>query len=223
MSAGEHRRRPGVPLEHVPPAGPCAGSPLAAARDVVPYLAPLGVTRLLHAPRIFTAHPGARTATTSRPQRDQPGARRGDALRRIRALRSSAARDGATPRFRAEPHGRSIRAPTRGGTTSSRTARARRPRGFFDIDWTPIKPELQDQAAAADPRRSVRPRARARASCSSRFEDGALVLRYGDHELPINPRQCAARLRPRGCEQLERTLGDGRRRAARVPEHPDAR
>ncbi len=36
--------------------------------------------------------------------------------------------------------------------------------GFFDIDWTPIKPELRDRVLLPDPAGSVRPRARVAAA-----------------------------------------------------------
>ena len=67
---------------------------------------------------------------------------------------------------------------------------------FFDIDWTPIKAALHVEAAAADPRRSVRPRARARRA-ELAFRDGLLLVSYFEHELPINPKHVPSVLRLR--------------------------
>ena len=60
-------------------------------------------------------------------------------------------------------------------------------RAFFDVDWTPVKAALQGQAAATDPRRPVRPRARARRARSG-VRRRPLVVKYFEHELPINPK-----------------------------------
>ena len=117
------------------------GFPLTAARDVVPYLARLGVAARLH---LAVLRGGARQHARLRrlqPQRDQPRARR-----RRRRTRSSSPRSRRTGCCTSSTSCRttwaSAPAPTRGGTTCSRTARARPSATFFDIDWTPVKEEL---------------------------------------------------------------------------------
>src|SRR4029450_11292470 len=59
---------------------------------------------------------------------------------------------------------------------------------FFDIDWMPVKAELQ-----ANPPLPILGdqygRVLERGELQLVFRDGALGLRYFDHELPINPRQ----------------------------------
>jgi len=59
---------------------------------------------------------------------------------------------------------------------------------FFDIDWNPVKPELKGRVllpALGDQYGCVLERG----ELQLRLEDGALHLRYFDMDLPINPRQ----------------------------------
>jgi (1->4)-alpha-D-glucan 1-alpha-D-glucosylmutase len=59
---------------------------------------------------------------------------------------------------------------------------------FFDIDWNPVKPELHGKVllpALGDQYGRVLERG----ELQLRFENGALHLRYFDLDLPINPRQ----------------------------------
>jgi (1->4)-alpha-D-glucan 1-alpha-D-glucosylmutase len=82
---------------------------------------------------------------------------------------------------------------------SSPTAR------FFDIDWTPVKAELHAKLLLpilGDQYGHVLERGELKLA----FADGALVLRYFEHELPINPRQ-APRVYTRAIDPLTRALG----------------
>ena len=59
---------------------------------------------------------------------------------------------------------------------------------FFDIDWTPVKEELHAKLLLpilGDQYGQVLERG----ELQLMFRDGALALRYFEHELPINPRQ----------------------------------
>jgi (1->4)-alpha-D-glucan 1-alpha-D-glucosylmutase len=60
--------------------------------------------------------------------------------------------------------------------------------GFFDIDWRPVKPELFTKVllpVLGDQYGRVLERG----ELQLHYEDGGLHLRYGDLDLPINPRQ----------------------------------
>jgi len=76
---------------------------------------------------------------------------------------------------------------------------------FFDIDWSPVKPELRDKVLLpilGDQYGAVLERGELRLA----FRDGLLFLHYFDHELPINPRQ-APRVYEHGIEALEAGMG----------------
>jgi (1->4)-alpha-D-glucan 1-alpha-D-glucosylmutase len=76
---------------------------------------------------------------------------------------------------------------------------------YFDIDWTPIKTELHAKLLLpilGDQYGQVLERGELRLE----FRDGALVLRYFEHELPINPRQ-APRVYRLAVEPLTAQLG----------------
>ncbi len=80
---------------------------------------------------------------------------------------------------------------------------------FFDVDWSPVKPELRGKLLLpilGDQYGQVLERGELQLA----FKDGALVLIYGSHELPINPRE-APRVYRAAVEPLQQTLG---------PEHP---
>lgn len=60
---------------------------------------------------------------------------------------------------------------------------------FFDIDWAPLKAELHAKLLLpilGDQYGHVMERG----ELQLEFRDGGLVLRYAEHELPVNPRQC---------------------------------
>ncbi|MBI2834067.1 MAG: malto-oligosyltrehalose synthase, partial [Acidobacteria bacterium] len=83
---------------------------------------------------------------------------------------------------------------------------------FFDIDWTPLKAELEGKVLLpilGDQYGRVLERGELRLA----FADGAFGLEYLDHRLPINPRQ-ATRVLHYGLAELREELGD---------EHPHLR
>ncbi|HVL67890.1 MAG TPA: malto-oligosyltrehalose synthase [Vicinamibacterales bacterium] len=76
---------------------------------------------------------------------------------------------------------------------------------FFDIDWAPLKAELHAKLLLpilGDQYGQVLERG----ELQLEFRDGVLVLRYFEHELPINPRQ-APRVFRRAVEPLTAALG----------------
>lgn len=80
---------------------------------------------------------------------------------------------------------------------------------FFDIDWSPTKAELQAKLLLpilGDQYGQVLERG----ELVLEFRDGVLVLRYFEHELPINPRQ-APRVYRLAVEPLTEELGDDNR------------
>jgi (1->4)-alpha-D-glucan 1-alpha-D-glucosylmutase len=80
---------------------------------------------------------------------------------------------------------------------------------FFDVDWTPVKAELHAKLLLpilGDQYGQVLERGELKIV----FHDGALSLRYFDHELPINPRQA-----PRVYRQAVERVA-----AALEPSHP---
>ncbi len=77
---------------------------------------------------------------------------------------------------------------------------------YFDIDWDPIKPELQGKVLLpilGDQYGLVLERGELRLG----FEDGALFLEYFDNWLPVNPRQ-AVMVYEHGLEALTASLGE---------------
>jgi len=79
---------------------------------------------------------------------------------------------------------------------------------FFDIDWQPIKPELEEKVLLpilGDQYGIVLERGELRLA----FRDGAFFVRYFDHELPIDPHQYPLILEA-GIEGLAADLGEGK-------------
>lgn len=77
---------------------------------------------------------------------------------------------------------------------------------FFDIDWDPIKPELKGKVllpVLGDQYGRVLERG----ELQLRFQDGALHVWYFDLDLPINPRQ-SPRVLGLHRDRLEREMGD---------------
>jgi len=84
--------------------------------------------------------------------------------------------------------------------------------GFFDVDWQPVKPELRHKVLLpllGDQYGRVLERG----ELTLVVRDGALRLRYGETELPINPRRAPLVLR-QGLDGLRARLGD---------DHPELR
>ncbi len=77
---------------------------------------------------------------------------------------------------------------------------------FFDIDWHPIKSELEGKLLLAILGRPYG-EALERGELVLAVDEGRLVLRYFDHELPIDPR-LAPRVLERNVEALRAELGD---------------
>jgi (1->4)-alpha-D-glucan 1-alpha-D-glucosylmutase len=80
---------------------------------------------------------------------------------------------------------------------------------YFDIDWTPVKAELQAKLLLpilGDQYGQVLERG----ELQLQFRDGLLVLRYFEHELPINPRQ-APRVYRLAVDPLTAALGSDNR------------
>lgn len=76
--------------------------------------------------------------------------------------------------------------------------------GYFDIDWDPVKTELKGKVLLpllGDQYGDVLERG----ELQLRFADGALRVRYFDHDLPINPRQ-SPRVLGLDLDRLERQL-----------------
>ena len=196
------------------------GFPLTAARDVVPYLAALGHRRLLH---LAVLHRGAgqharlrRLRITTRSARSSAGPRRSADLRAALTQHHLGHVVDFVPNHMGIGNGRNARwnDVLENGPSSPASV-------FFDIEWAPETRGAPLEAAAADPRRSVRPRARAR-----RVEVGfprrpadADVFRYhaANQSAPG-----AARVRDaaRAAHQHPRA---GESRPPRVPEHRHAR
>ncbi len=77
---------------------------------------------------------------------------------------------------------------------------------YFDIDWKPVKPELADKVLLPILGDQYG-RVLERGELSLAYRDGALVLRYCERELPINPRR-APRILRQGLDALHVELGD---------------
>ena len=130
------------------------------ATAIVPYLQTLGIGAAYTSP-YFAAQPGSThgyDVSNHNELNVELGGERGPHRVHRRAAR---ARPAAHRGLRAESHGDRRPAPTRGGGMCSRTGRARR-RPVLRHRLGAGEGGAQAQAAAADPRRSVRPRARAR-------------------------------------------------------------
>jgi (1->4)-alpha-D-glucan 1-alpha-D-glucosylmutase len=182
--------------------------PLAAAREVVPYLARLGIGAVYTSP-YFTAEPGSThgyDVCNHNEINPEVGGREAHG-----AFAAAVAADGMGHVVDFVPNHMGI------GTSTNAWWRDVLENGpgaaaapFFDVDWSPVKPELRaklllpilgDQYG----------RVLERGELQLAFRDGELVLLYGSHELPINPKQ-APRVYRAAVEPLQATLG---------ADHPD--
>jgi (1->4)-alpha-D-glucan 1-alpha-D-glucosylmutase len=163
-----------------------AGFPLTDAAGVVPYLAELGVTTVYTSP-YFTAAPGSNHGYDVCNHNEISPALGGEAAHREFTDRVAGAGMGHVVDF--VPNHMGIGS---GGNAwwldvlengpSSPAAR------FFDIDWAPLKAELQAKLLLpilGDQYGNVLERGELKLE----FRDGALHVRYFDQELPVNPRQ----------------------------------
>jgi (1->4)-alpha-D-glucan 1-alpha-D-glucosylmutase len=178
------------------------GFPLTAARDIVPYLRRLGIDACYTAP-YFTAAPGSThgydVCNHNEINPELGGAEAHTAF--TDALREAGM--GHVVDFVPNHMGIGSSNPWWADVLengpSSPSAR------FFDIDWSPIKTELHAKLLLPildDQYGQVLERG----DLKLRFEDGALVLDYFDHTLPINPRQ-APRVYRRAVDRLAATVG----------------
>jgi (1->4)-alpha-D-glucan 1-alpha-D-glucosylmutase len=180
-----------------------AGFPLHAVTDVLPYLHRLGVTGCYTSP-YFTAAPGSThgyDVCNHNEISPELGGREAH-----EAFAESARRHELVHIVDFVPNHMGVGTATNAwwrdvleNGPSSPTAR------FFDIDWTPIKAELHAKLLLpilGDQYGSVLERG----ELTLAFAEGALVLRYFEHELPINPRQ-APRVYMRAVDPLTRALG----------------
>lgn len=163
-----------------------AGFTLADATRIVPYLAELGVTTVYTSP-YFTAAAGSTHGYDVCNHNEINPELGGEAAHREFTDRVAAAGMGHVVDF--VPNHMGIGS---GGNAwwldvlengpSSLAAR------FFDIDWAPLKAELQAKLLLpilGDQYGNVLERGELKLE----FRDGALHVRYFDHELPVNPRQ----------------------------------
>jgi len=178
--------------------------PLTAACDVVPYLARLGVDACYTSP-YFTAAPesthGYDVCNHNEINPEVGGTEAHDQF--SRALRQHGMRHivDFVPNHMGVGTGRNTwwNDVLENGPSSPAAT-------FFDIDWRPVKATLQARLLLpilGDQYGGVLERGELRVA----FTGSSLVLRYFDHELPINPRQ-AARVYAAAADRLKGTLGE---------------
>ena len=181
------------------------GFPLTAARDVAGYLARLGVGGGLHLAVLRRGAGQHARLRRLQPQRDQPGAGR-----RRRAMRGSPTRSQA---HGLQPH-RRLRAESHGHRHRHQRVVERRARERSELTLGEVlrhrlgagQGGAARQAAAADPRRSVRPGARARRAAADvpGRRAGAALLRP---RAAGQPAPGAARVSRRAVDRWTETLG----------------
>ena len=181
--------------------------PLAAAQDIVPYLARLGIGDVYTSP-YFAAAPGsAHGYDVCNHNEINPELGGRDAQD---AFASAVAAHGMGHVVDFVPNHMGIGTGTNpwwrdlleNGPSAAAAA-------FFDVDWSPAKAELNAKLLLpilGDQYGKVLERGELRLE----FRDGAVLLRYFDEELPINPRPGA---------QVYRQAADGLA-AALGPDHP---
>jgi (1->4)-alpha-D-glucan 1-alpha-D-glucosylmutase len=160
--------------------------PLGNAAAIVPYLARLGIGTCYTAP-YFTAEPGSTHGYDVCNHNEINPELGGDAAHRqlVEALKQH----GLGHVVDCVPNHMGIGG---GGNAWWRDVLENGPSSptakYFDIDWTPIKTELHAKLLLpilGDQYGQVLQRG----ELQLHIRDGALVLRYFEHELPINPRQ----------------------------------
>ena len=180
-----------------------AGFPLAAARDVVPYLARLGVGAVYTSP-YFAASPGSTHGYDVCNHNEVNLEYGGPAAHE--AFVAAAHAHGLLHLVDFVPNHMGIGTGANAwwndvleNGPSSPSAR------FFDVDWTPVKEELHAKLLLpilGDQYGHVLERGELRLI----FREGALGLRYFEHHLPINPRQ-APRVYREAVDRLTGALG----------------
>jgi (1->4)-alpha-D-glucan 1-alpha-D-glucosylmutase len=162
------------------------GFPLTAAREVVAYLARLGVGAVYTSP-YFTASPGSTHGYDVSNHNEISPEVGGEAAHE--AFAAAAGAHGLIHVVDFVPNHMGIGTGTNAWWNdvledgpSSMSAK------FFDVDWTPVKEELLAKLLLpilGDQYGQVLERGELRLI----FKDGRLCLQYFEHELPINPRQ----------------------------------
>ena len=188
MSNADHRDRPRYVPASTYRLQVYREFPLTAARDVVPYLARLGVDTCYTSP-YFTAEPGS-THGYDVCNHNEINPEVGGAEAHAAFTRGARrARHAAHRRLRAEPHGHRDRQQRLVERSARERARARPSAIFFDVDWRPSKPELQAKLLLpilGDQYGNVLERGELKLA----FADGALVAAStATRSCPINPRQ----------------------------------
>jgi (1->4)-alpha-D-glucan 1-alpha-D-glucosylmutase len=177
--------------------------PLPAARDVVPYLAELGIGAVYTSP-YFTAEPGSThgydVCNHNEINPELGGAEAHEAF--VSAVASQ--HMGHVVDFVPNHMGIGSCMNTwwRDLLENGPSAAAAM---FFDVDWTPVKPELHAKLLLpilGDQYGNVLERG----ELQLLFRDGVLLLKYSDKELPINPRQ-APRVYRTAVEPLTERVG----------------
>ena len=181
-----------------------AGFPLAAARDVVPYLARLGVAAVYTSP-YFAASPGSTHGYDVCNHNEVNLEYGGPAGHE--AFIAAAHAHGLLHLVDFVPNHMGI------GTGANawwndvlENGPSSPSASFFDVDWTPVKEELHAKLLLpilGDQYGHVLERG----ELTLRFKDGALGLRYFEHELPVNPRQ-SPRVYRQAVGALTETLGE---------------
>ena len=179
------------------------GFTLDAARDAVPYLQRLGIGAAYTSP-YFTAQPGSTHGYDVCNHNELSPELGGEAAHTAftDALRAAGLQHVVDFVPNHMGIGTSTNAWWRDVLENGPSARAGR---FFDIDWFPVKRELR--------RKLLLPilgdqygRVLERGELQLEFNDGRLVLKYHDHELPLNPRQ-SPRVYRTGLDALTEELG----------------
>ena len=160
--------------------------PLPAAREVVPYLSRLGIGAVYTSP-YFTAQPGSThgyDVSNHNEINPEVGGREAYA-----AFTAAVAAGGMGHVVDFVPNHMGI------GTGANAWWRDLMENGpsaaassFFDVEWVPVKPELRGKLLLpilGDQYGKVLERGELQLA----FRDGAIVLKYFEQELPINPRQ----------------------------------
>ncbi|HTH00922.1 MAG TPA: malto-oligosyltrehalose synthase [Vicinamibacterales bacterium] len=178
--------------------------PLTAARDVVPYLAHLGVAACYTSP-YFTAAPasthGYDVCNHNEINPEVGGTKAHDEFSAALAQHGMRHIVDFVPNHMGVGTGRNSwwTDVLENGASSPAAA-------FFDIDWRPVKATLHAKLLLpilGDQYGSVLERGELRIT----FTGSSLVLKYFDQELPINPRQ-AARVYAAAADRLKAMLGE---------------
>jgi (1->4)-alpha-D-glucan 1-alpha-D-glucosylmutase len=162
------------------------GFPLTAARDIVPYLARLGIGAVYTSP-YFTAAPGS-THGYDVSNHNEINPEVGGAEAHA-AFTAAIAAHGMGHIVDFVPNHMGIGTNTNAWWNDVLENGPGSPAAiFFDVDWSPVQAELQSKLLLpilGDQYGNVLERGELRLT----FRDGAVVLRYFDQELPLNPRE----------------------------------